>query len=111
MLDEEPTPGPLFRDDLWYQLMIVHDKHGEAVEYPVYDLGWFSGNKALVMASHLGGAAIQAGHDGPHEGEATNILEAWASLDYRVWFLPSDLKLPCLEYRDQQVTISEDDPR
>ena len=37
-----------------------------------------------LLASHLGGAALQAGHDGPHEGEVTNVLEAWASLDYRV---------------------------
>ena len=109
--DEEAPPPALFTEGLWYQLVILHDNQGVGQEYPVYDLGWFPGNSALVLASHLGGAALQAGYDGPHEGEVTNVLEAWASLDYRVWFLPNLLTKPCLEYRDQQVTVSLEDPR
>lgn len=110
-MDDEQPQGPVFRDGLWYQLMLVHDKQGMGQEYPVWDLGWFNNMDGVIMLSHLGGAALQAGHTGPHEGPVTNVLEAWASLDYRAWLLPSDTTLPCLEWRDQVIVISEEDPR
>lgn len=108
---DEERESPVFRDGLWYQLLLVHDKQGLGQEYPVWDLGWFNNTDGVVMLSHLGGAAQQAGHIGPHEGTVSNVLEAWASLDYRAWLLPSDTTRPCLEYRDQTIFISDEDPR
>lgn len=111
MSEVDDAPEPVFHPNVWYQLLIVHDKQGAGIDAPLYDLGWFLGNEGLAIAVHIGGAAIQAGYTAPYEGEVTNILQAWASLDYRVWFLPNKPSLPCLEYRDQTIVVSTEDPR
>lgn len=94
-----------------YQLILLHDEQGARVNVAYYDLGVFKSDAAIQLAAHLGACADITQPAEHHEGSVTNILEAWASPEYRCWFIPRNQGLPCCEYVGGEVILAEGDPR
>ena len=95
-----------------HQLIVIHHQASLGHEVPAYDLGWLEFNQLPHLCGALTAAAGAAGY-GVYAGPVQNILEAWSSADYKVYFLPEEPSHPAWEYTGDgpQQCDDDDDPR
>lgn len=101
-----------------YQVIVSHESQGCGHDTPHFDLGVFEAsigagadNELVVLLSYLC-HAVEFLHLETKVRPVSNLVEAWASPEYRCWLLPLDPTAPCLEYTDEfHLVPPERDPR